>query len=122
MGDLIPGGDYTSTQALAKQGLTAVGGIAGGLILLIMGALPPIAGIIAGAVVGVVGIGSLLSGNKDDKKPGLVTAVAGGLSILSRIPFVRPLAGALLGIGAVGLLAMGVWNGIKFLRGLKNRS
>jgi hypothetical protein len=122
MGDLIPGGDYTPTQVLAKQGLTAVGGIAGGLILLIMGALPPIVGIIAGAVVGVVGIGALLSGDKDDRKPGIVAAVAGGLSILSKIGIVRPLAGTLLGIGAIGLLAMGVWNGIKFLRGLKNRS
>jgi hypothetical protein len=122
MGDLIPGGDYTPTQVLAKQGLTAVGGIAGGLVLLVMGALPPIVGIIAGAVVGVVGIGALLSGDKDDRKPGIVAAAAGGLSILSKIGIVRPLAGTLLGIGAIGLLAMGVWNGIKFLRGLKNRS
>jgi hypothetical protein len=122
MSDLIPGGDYTPTQVLAKQGLTAVGGIAGGIVLLIMGALPPIAGIIAGAVVGVVGIGAVLSGDKDDRKPGIVAAAAGGLSILSKIGIVRPLAGSLLGIGAIGLLAMGVWNGVKFLRGLKNRS
>jgi hypothetical protein len=87
-----------------------------------MGALPPVAGIVAGAVVGVIGVGAVLSGDKDDRKPGLAAAVAGGLSILSRIPFVRPLAGVLLGIGAVGLLAIGVWNGIKFLRELKNRS
>jgi hypothetical protein len=122
MNDLIPGGDYTPTNVLAKQGLTAVGGIVGGLLLLIIRVLPPVAGIIAGAVVGAVGVVALLSGDKDDKKPGLVTAVAGGLSILSKIGIVRPLAGTLLGIGAIGLLAMGIWNGIKFFRGLKNRS
>jgi hypothetical protein len=122
MSDLIPGGGYTPTNVLAKQGVIAIGGIAGGIGLLIMGALPPIIGIIAGAAVGVVGIGALLSKDREDRKPGLIVAVAGGLSILSKIGIVRPLAGTLLGIGAIGLLGLGIWNGIKFLKGLKSRS
>jgi hypothetical protein len=121
MSDLIPGGGYTPTNVLAKQGVVAIGGIAGGIGLFIMGALPPIVGIIAGAAVGVVGIGALLSKDREDRKPGLIVTAAGGLSILSKIGIIRPLAGTLLGIGAIGLLGLGIWNGIKFLKGLKSR-
>jgi hypothetical protein len=123
MSDLIPGGgDYTPTNVLAKQGISAVGGIVGGVALLIMRALPPFIGIIAGAIVGVIGVGGILSKDPDDRKPGLLAAAAGALSILARIGIIRPLAGTLLGISALGLLAMGIWNGVKFLKGLKSRS
>ncbi|MDR2110761.1 MAG: hypothetical protein LBP32_05585 [Spirochaetaceae bacterium] len=122
MNDIIPGGEHTSTSVLAKQGLAAAGGIAGGVLFLIMGALPPVAGIIAGVVVGVVGLGAFLSKDPADKKPGAVIAAAGVLAILSRLPFLGKLAGGLLGLGTFGLFAMGVWNGVKFLRGLKSRS
>jgi hypothetical protein len=123
MNDLIPGdGDYTPTNVLAKQGITAVGGIAGGLALVIIRALPSFIGIVAGVVIGVIGIGGILSKDPEDHKPGLLAAAAGALSILARIGMIRPLAGTLLGISALGLLAMGVWNGIKFIKGLKGRS
>jgi hypothetical protein len=123
MSDLIPGGgDYTPTTVLAKQGMTAVGGIVGGVALFIMRALPPLIGIVAGVAVGVIGIGGILSKDPEDRKPGLLAAAAGALSILARIGIIRPLAGTLLGISALGLLAMGIWNGVKFLKGLKGRS
>jgi hypothetical protein len=123
MSDLVPGGgDYTPTNVLAKQGITAVGGIVGGVALMIMRALPSLFGIAAGVVVGVIGIGGILSKDPDDHKPGILAAAAGALSILARIGIIRPLAGTLLGISALGLLVMGVWNGIKFIRGLKGRS
>jgi hypothetical protein len=123
MNDLVPGGDnYTPTNVLAKQGITAVGGIAGGLALFIIRALPPFIGIIAGVVIGVIGIGGVLSKDPEDRKPGLLAAAAGALSILARIGMIRPIAGTLLGISALGLLVMGVWNGIKFIKGLKSRS
>jgi hypothetical protein len=121
MHDVVPGGNYTPTNVLAKQGVAAVAGIVGGVGLLILGALPPIIGIAAGAVVGVVGIGALLSKDPEDRKPGFIVTAAGALSILSKIGVVRPLAGTFLGIGAIGLLALGIWNGIKFLKGLKSR-
>jgi hypothetical protein len=89
--------------------------------MLILGALPAPLGIIAGAAAGIVGIGGILSKDPSDRKPGFIAAAAGGLAILSRIGVVRPLAGTLLGIGAVGLLALGIWNGVKFLLGLKSR-
>jgi hypothetical protein len=107
---------------LAKQGITAVGGIVGGLALIIMRALPPVVGLVAGVIVGVIGIGGVLSKDPDDRKPGLLAAAAGALSILARVGIIRPLAGTLLGISALGLLVMGVWNGIKFIKGLKGRS
>jgi hypothetical protein len=122
MGDLIPGGDYTPTNVLAKQGITAVGGIVGGLALIIMRALPPVIGVVAGVVVGVIGVVGILSKDPEDHKPGLLAAAAGALSILSRIGIIRPLAGTLLGISTLGLLAMGIWNGFKFIKGLKGRS
>jgi hypothetical protein len=120
MNDLEP--SYPpSTKELAKQGVSAVAGIAGGVALFVLGALPPIAGIIAGAVVAVVGISGLLSKDPEDKKPGMVVTIGGALAIFSKVGLVRPLAGTLLGIGALGLLALGIWNGIKFLKGLKSR-
>jgi hypothetical protein len=123
MNDLTPGdGNYTPTNVLAKQGMTAIGGIAGGLVLTIMRALPLVIGIIAGVIVGVIGIGGIMSKDPEDRKPGILAAAAGGLSILARIPFIRPLAGTLLSISALGLIVLGVWNGIKFIKGLKGRS
>ena len=123
MGDLVPGGgDYTPTNVLAKQGMTAIGGIVGGVALMIMRALPPLIGIIAGVIVGVIGIGGILSKDPEDRKPGFLAAAAGALSILARIGIIRPLAGTLLGISALGLLILGIWNGVKFLKGLKGRS
>jgi hypothetical protein len=124
MNDIEP---YGSTKSLARQGVSAVGCIAGGIFLFVMnviGTRIPVVGIALGAVAAVVGIGALLSKDPDDKKPGSVIAAAGVLVILSRvrIPFVRPLAGTLLGIGAFGLFAMGIWNAVKFFRGLKSRS
>lgn len=110
-----------SRAALAKQGVTAVGCIAGGIGLLVLGALPPIAGIIAGAAAGVLGIGGLLSKDPDDRKPGLIVTAAGSLAILSKVGIIKPLAATFLGIGALGLLGLGIWNGFKFLKGLKSR-
>jgi hypothetical protein len=122
MNDIEPRGSYTPTNVLAKQGVAAVGGLVGGVGLLILGALPPLVGIIAGGIVGVVGVGALLSKDPEDRKPGIIVTAAGALSILSKIGIIRPLAGTLLGIGAIGLLALGVLNGIKFLKGLKSRT
>jgi hypothetical protein len=122
MNDLEKRGGYTSTNVLAKQGVAAIGSLIGGVGLLIAGALPSFIGIIAGVVIGVVGIGAMLSKDPDDRKPGIIAAVAGGLTVLSKIGIVKPVAGTLLAIGAIGLLATGIWNCVKFLKGLKNRT
>jgi hypothetical protein len=89
-----------------------------------MRALPFPLGIAAGAVVALVGVGALFSKDPEDRKPGMVITAAGFLAVLARVPIapLRSFAGVLLGIGAVGLLAMGIWKGIQFLKGLKSRS
>ncbi|QQO07542.1 hypothetical protein [Breznakiella homolactica] len=122
MNDLIPQKDYVPREVLARQGVTAVTGLIGGGALLIVKALPSVVGIVAGAVVGVVGIGALLSKDPGDRKAGLVITAAGALGILSKIPIFSGIAGGLLTVGVVGLLGIGIWNGIKFIRGLKART
>ncbi|MDR3160304.1 MAG: hypothetical protein LBU28_01665 [Spirochaetaceae bacterium] len=123
MKDIVPGRP-TPAGELSKQGVTAVGGIAGGILLLVLRALPPVAGIIAGAVAGAVGLGALFSRDAGDRKPGLIITAAGLLGILAKapVPLIRPVAAFALGIGALGLLALGVWKAFQFLRGLKSRS
>lgn len=123
MNDMVPERP-TPTNVLTKQGVAAVGGIAGGILLFIMRALPLPLGIIAGAVVALVGVGALFSKDPEDKKPGMIITLAGILAVLARapIPVLRNFAGILLSIGAIGLLAMGIWKGLKFLKGLKSRS
>ena len=122
MNDIVPDGNYTPTHTLAKQGVTAIGCLIGGVGLLILGALPSVVGVVAGVVVGAVGIGAILSKDPDDRKPGILLTIAGGMAILSKIGFLRGLTGTIFGLGAIGLIGMGIWKGIQFFKGLKNRS
>jgi hypothetical protein len=118
--------DYPSTPALARYGLTAVACLAGGVFLVVLQAVARlrVLGLIAGAVICVVGVVSLLSKESADKKAGAVITAAGALTLLSKIgiPPLQAAAGVLLTIGALGLLAIGVINGIRFFSGLKKRS
>jgi hypothetical protein len=124
--DIEPFESYGSTKNLAKQGVTAICMLGGGLFLLVVGTLIRfrVVGLVIGVLTGIVGIFALLSKDPDDRKPGLLITAAGFLVILSKtgIPVLRSLAPALLIIGALGLMAMGVWKGIQFLKGLGRRS
>jgi len=112
-------------DVLVKQGISAIAYLSGGVFLLIMavGAGRGFLGILLSVIALVIGIGALLSKDQVDKKPGLVLTVAGvlGMMMRFRIPFLQPVAGTVLGLGAMGLLAAGIWKGIKFLLGLKSR-
>ena len=112
-------------NVLARQGISAVTYLVGGVFLLIMavGSKLPLLGIILSLVALVVGIAALLSKEQENKKPGLIITVAGllGMALRFRIPLIQPIAGTLLGLGALGLIAAGIWKGIKFLLGLKSR-
>lgn len=118
MNDMVP------TSTLAKQGVAAVGGIAGGLGLWVLRALShiPIVGLAVGGLVALVGVGALSSREPEDKRAGIVTAAAGGLTVLSNIGLFAGAANGLMGIAIVGLLAMGGWNAYKFMKGLKTRA
>lgn len=113
MGDLVPRKD------LVNQGSKGIGGIVGGTIVLILNALNPIASLIVGAIVGVTGLG--MSRSKEGKGTGLLIAAAGALTAISAIPAIGGVAGWLLGVSGVGLLLMGGWNLIKFIRGYRKR-
>jgi hypothetical protein len=118
--------DIPSTSSLSKLGITAVGYAAGGIFLFLLNIFARFRGLglVIGGVVCLIGIGSLMSKDPADKKAGILITAAGGLTILSkaRIPFLTAVSGTLLSIGAVGLLALGIINGIKFFIGLKKRS
>ena len=126
MNDIEPRKDPVPTNVLAKHGVAAVAQIAGGILILVMHAfsmrLPPL-GIIFGFIIGGTGISALMSKDPEDKKPGVILTVAGVLKLLAHVgpAVLRGLAGTLLGISSIGLLALGVFNGIKFLKGLKSR-
>ena len=124
MNDIEKRDNIPSTSSLSKLGITAISYTAGGIFILILNAISkiPAFGLIAGAIVSAVGIASLLSKDKADKKAGAIITGVGALVLISKVPAAAPIAGTLLGIGAVGLLALGIWNGIKFFFGLKKRS
>jgi len=115
-----------STATVSKLGITAVVYIAGGIFIFILQAFSKLRGLglVAGAVVCVIGIISLMSKDPSNKKAGSIITAAGVLVLLSkiRIPFIAPVSATLLSIGGIGLLAMGIINGIKFLISLKKRS
>jgi hypothetical protein len=126
MNDIEKKDNIPSRSSLSKLGVTAVGYAAGGIFLFLLQFFAGMRGLglVVGAAVCLLGIGSFTSKDPADKKAGAIITAAGALTILSRvgIPAVKALSGTLLSIGAVGLLALGIINGIKFLIGLKKRS
>jgi hypothetical protein len=115
-----------STSRLSKLGISAVGYTAGGLFILLLNTIArsPILGFIVGGIVCLFGIGAFLSKDSTDKKAGFIIMAAGALTILSKIgiPVITAFSGTILGISTFGLLALGIWNGIRFFIGLKKRS
>jgi hypothetical protein len=116
-------GGPPSPGNLARRGLSAVGFLAAGAGLFVMGSLPGIVGIVAGAAACFFGVGSAFSHDKADRMGGTVLFAGGALTLLAKlkIPVLAGLSSVVLSIGAVACIGMGIWNGIKFLRGLKDR-
>jgi hypothetical protein len=113
-------------RTLRRQGFAAIVNLAGGFFLLVLGVVGgrlPLVGIVLGVLSAVFGLTALISKDSEDKKPGIILTAGGILAVLSRVGagFFRPIAGTLLSVGAFGMIALGLWNGIKFIRGLKSR-
>ena len=112
-------------DVLVKQGISAAACLAGGVFLLLMsvGSRVGLLGMVLSVASLVIGIGSLLSKDREDKKPGFIFTGAGLLGLLLRFgpAVLKSLAGTGLVLGAFGLFAAGIWKGIKFLMGLKSR-
>ncbi len=124
MSDLVPQkNENTPTSTLAKQGVAAVGCLAGGAVLLLIGAFPAWLSVTIGVLAAVAGIGApIISKDKEDKVPGAILAATGGLFILSKLPILGVLANICLGSATLGLFGLGIWKGIQFIKGLKARS
>ena len=127
MNDLETRKEPVPTNVLAKQGVSAVAQIAGGVLFLVMhifsARLPPL-GIVFGLVAAGIGVSGILSKDPEDKKPGTILTIAGILKLTFHIgilPAIKAIAGSLLTVSSLGLLAMGILNGIKFLKGLNSR-
>ena len=120
--------EIPSASSLSKLGVAAVGYTAAGIFLCVLNAISGIGfsliGVVAGAAVFLIGLGSFFSKDPSDKKAGLIITTAGILTVISKsgIPFLAGASRFLLIAGAVGLLALGLINAVKFFRGLKKRS
>ena len=120
--DLVP---ITPREVLVKLGTSAVAHLAGGVYLFFMiaGAGLKVPGIVLSLVALVFGAVGLLSKDKEDKKPGTLITLAGVVGLLTVFgpPFLKIVGAIALGVGAVGLIASGIWKGIQYLQGLKTR-
>ncbi|MFW5801339.1 MAG: hypothetical protein ACOCVC_04865 [Spirochaeta sp.] len=114
-------GPIVSRNDLVKTGSKAVGGVAGGVILLALNAVTGIVpAIIVGGILTIGGLG-IAASSPEDRVAGTITAAAGAATILSTIPLIGGLASTLLWGGGVILLGAGVYSGYKFWKGLRAR-
>lgn len=135
MSDLEPVGSKEITNA----GVRGVGSTIGGVALLLLrgvsGFLGGIGGLVIGAISMIVGASSLKSQSKTDRRGGTIALVAGAVvalpgiaRILGKVPIIGGLVNAVSGIswgiialGAFGLIGYGVYNIVKFVKGIKSR-
>ncbi|HTX71406.1 MAG TPA: hypothetical protein VMC79_01135 [Rectinemataceae bacterium] len=130
MNDIEP----VDSRELSNRGFKGVSATVGGVALLVLKGIAGWLGGIVGLGIGViamgVGLSSLKSSSKADKTGGVVALGAGALLALTgiahwHIPIISGIAGlstGLVTLGAVGLIGYGVWNIIKFVRGLRSRA
>jgi hypothetical protein len=114
MGDLVP------RKELVKQGVKGIGGVAGGIVLLILAGLSTTAGLIIGGILTLLGL--FISTSKEDRTAGMVAAGAGVLTLISSlVPGLGAVASWLMRVGGIGLLITGGYSFIKFLVNLAKR-
>lgn len=124
MNDLVP----KSTQEIRKTGVVGVGSSIAGVGLLVLNALSGgWLGIIGGGLVALGGLGIMNSSETADKRMGGLVTAAGAVTAVASIFRLIGLRGlGALGSGALwvagfGLLGVGIYNIIRFVKGLKSR-
>jgi hypothetical protein len=125
MNDLTP----RTTQEIRKTGVVGVGSSIAGVGLLILNGLSGgLLGIIGGGVVTLAGLGIMGSKEPSDKKMGGLVTAAGAVTAAASVMHIIPGLGGLAGLGqaalwisGIGLLGMGIYNLVRFGKGLKSR-
>jgi hypothetical protein len=119
MNDIVP------RREMVKLGLKGVGGVGGGLGLFLlkgiaaMGGSLSIPGLIAGVLV--TSAGMVVASSKEDRQAGILTAGAGAITVIASLPLIGGLAGLLMSVAGIGLIAGGVYSLYKFWKGIKSR-
>jgi len=106
-------------KTLVKQFSKGAGGVGGGIALWVLSGLGGLGSLIVGGLIAVVGLA--ISTSEDDRTAGLITTGAGALTMVTAVPFLGGLAGALMSISGIALLIGGGYNLFQFFRGMKNR-
>ena len=136
MSDLEPLG----SKEISNRGVKGIGATVAGVGLLVVtgvaGWMGGLVGLVVGGLAFVVGASSLKSSSPVDRRGGSLAMVAGAvlaLPGLARFLGKLPIVGTVLnvaagfssfvvGAGAIGLIGYGVYNLIRFRRGLKSRT
>jgi len=113
------------SKELKKERSNALICLLGGIYILaiaIGARIHPVAGIFLSGFAIAYSLGALMSKTEEDKKRGLLMLAAGVLGLLSRFSpaIIRVITSTALNMGAIGLIASGIWSGVKFLI-LKNK-
>lgn len=113
-------------QDLVRWGTEGTISLGAGVGLLVLqnlaqlGGSISIVGIVAGSLVALGGL-SAAARDAADRALGTLTMGAGGLTIAASLPVLAGIAGPLLWIGGIGLLALGGLRLFRFFRGLRTR-
>ena len=123
MGIIKPTKNRPPVTRLARNGVNAIICTGGGILMLLLSALPPVFGIAAGVIALAIGGTALASRDKEDKRGGAVLFASGVAAVLLRIgrlPVIKVVAGTALTIGAFILLGFGIWNAVRFFLALRD--
>jgi hypothetical protein len=124
MNELIPKGEPSGSK-LVKWATNAIFGIGGGIALFTASSLlrwlvQP-AGLAIGGVLALLGLSGIFSRQSSDRKDGFFVLLTGAVlfGAFWGIGPIKNAASWLLSTGGLISLALGFWNGVRFLWGMR---